>query len=179
MFRCSVQRVCSTVRGIMFGATDSVCVGCVVADVGNAEILGAPTHVCPQGLEMKFLNILQKFRPRKNRVSISDSCESKFRSVVVAFVCPVFRPVVSGVEHVLIRENFCRIECVREAMSNWGSASGRRTKADMLRTRTEFFFVRLGGSDFVLQIFPQRGVRRHELRHLLLQRVLWRIVFGR
>ena len=38
----------------MFDATDSVCVGCVVADVGNAEILGAPTHVCPQGLEMKF-----------------------------------------------------------------------------------------------------------------------------
>ena len=38
----------------MFGATDIVCVGCVVARVGNAEILGAPTNVCPQGLEMKF-----------------------------------------------------------------------------------------------------------------------------
>ena len=66
----------------MFGATDIVCVGCVVARVGNAEILGAPTHVCPQGLEMTCLNILQKSRPCKNRVSISDSCESKFRSVV-------------------------------------------------------------------------------------------------
>ena len=40
---------------------------------------------------------------------------------------------MSRVEHVLIRENFCRIECVREAMSNRGSASGRRTKADVLR----------------------------------------------
>ena len=57
--------------------------------VGNAEILGAPTHVCPQGLEMTFLNILQKFRPRKNRVSISDSCESKFRSVV-SLLCVQF-----------------------------------------------------------------------------------------
>ena len=73
----------------MFGATDIVCVGCVVARVGNAEILGAPTHVCPQGLEMKFLNILQKFRLRKNRVSISDSCESKFRSVV-SLLCVQF-----------------------------------------------------------------------------------------
>ena len=73
----------------MFGATDIVCVGCVVADVGNAEILGAPTNVCPQGLEMKFLNVFQKFRPRKNRVSISDSCESKFRSVV-SLLCVQF-----------------------------------------------------------------------------------------
>ena len=94
------------------------------------------------------------------------------------FCLSSFQASVSGVEHVLIRENFCR-SCVREAMSNWGSASGRRTKADVLRTRAEFFVVRFGGSDFVLQIVPQRGVRRHELRHLLLQRVLWRIVFGR
>ena len=69
---------------------------------------------------------------------------------------------MSRVEHVLIRENFCRIECVREA------------------TRAEFFVVRFGGFDFVFhQIIPQRVERRHELRHLLLQRVLWRIVFGR
>ena len=68
---------------------------------------------------------------------------------------------MSRVEHVSIREKFCRIECAREA------------------TRAEFFVVRFGGFDFVLQIVPQRGVRRHELRHLLLQCVLWRIVFGR
>ena len=42
----------------MFGAIDSACVGCVVADVGNAEILGVPTYVCSQGLEMTCLNIL-------------------------------------------------------------------------------------------------------------------------
>ena len=68
---------------------------------------------------------------------------------------------MSGVEHVLIREKFCRIECAREA------------------TRAEFFVVRFGGFDFVCQRIPQRVERRHELRHLLLQRVLWRIAFGR
>ena len=60
---------------------------------------------------------------------------------------------MSGVEHVLIRENFCRIECVREAMSNWDSASGRRTKPDVLRTRTEFFVVSFGGSDLCFKSF--------------------------
>ena len=68
---------------------------------------------------------------------------------------------MSRVEHVLIGEKFCRIECAREA------------------TRAEFFVVRFGGFDFVFQIIPQRVERRHELRHLLFQRVLWRIVFGR
>ena len=95
------------------------------------------------------------------------------------FCVSSFQASVSRVEHVLIRENFCRIECAREAMSNWDSASGRRTKADVLRTRAEFFVVRFGVFDFVFQIILQRVERRHELRHLLLQRVLWRIVFGR